>query len=141
MIQPKEIEVNGKKFVISKFPAVAGREIVAKYIPSIMPKVGDYKVNEETMFKMMKFVGVIIDNHKEPLVLVTQSLIDNHVTDWEMLCKLEVALMEYNCSFFQNGRISTFLEGIAQKVPEWILKMLMGLSDVLSKAEKQRSMN
>lgn len=141
MIQPKEIEVNGKKFIISKFPAIAGREIVAKYIPSIMPKVGDYKVNEETMFKIMKYVSVVLDNHPNPLQLSTPALIDNHVTDWEMLGKLEVAVMEYNCSFFQAGRISTFLEDIAQKIPEWILKTLTGLSALLSKVEKQRSTN
>lgn len=141
MIQPKDVEVNGKTFVISKFPAVAGREIVAKYIPSIMPKVGDYKVNEEILLKMMKFVGVPIDGIKDPLILSTQQLVDNHVTDWEMLGKLEVALMEYNCSFFQGGRISNFLDDFAQKVPQLILKTLMGLSGQLSKVEKPPSTN
>jgi hypothetical protein len=137
MIQPKEIEINGKKFIISKFSAIAGREIIAKYIPSIMPKVGDYKVNEETMLKMMKHVGVIVDSQVTPLILSTQALIDNHVSDWEMLMKLEAALMEYNCSFFQNGRISTFFEDIAQKIPQYTLKMLTVLSELSSKAEKQ----
>lgn len=141
MIQPKEIEVDRKRFVISKFSAIAGREIIAKYIPSIMPKVGDYKTNEETMFKIMKHVGVVLDNQPIPLLLTTPALIDNHVPDWEMLAKLEIAVMEYNCSFFQNGRISTFLTDVAQKVPEWTLKMLMGLSDALSKVEKLRSTN
>lgn len=138
MIQPKEIEIGGKRFVITKFPAIAGREIVAKYIPSIMPKVGDYKVNEETMLKMMKFAGVVLDGTSAPLMLTTSALIDNHVGDWEMLAKLEVALMEYNCSFFQGGRISTFFEDIAQKTPAYILKMLTGLSGLLSKVEKPR---
>lgn len=137
MIEPKEIDIDGKKFIISKFPAMAGREIIAKYIPSIMPKVGDYKVNEETLLKMMKYVGVVIEGQKNPLVLSTQALIDNHVKDWEVLAKLEIATMEYNCSFFLNGRISTFLEDIAQKLPEWIIKMLTHLSQLSSKVEKQ----
>lgn len=141
MIEPKEIEVNGKKFVISKFPAIAGREIIAKYLPSIMPKVGDYKVNEETLLKMMKYVGVVIEGQQNPLILSTQAIIDNHVKDWEMLGKLEIATMEYNCSFFLNERISTFLEDAAQKVPAWIIKMLTALSQLSSKAEKQASMN
>jgi hypothetical protein len=141
MIEPKEIEIDGKKFIISKFPAVAGREIIAKYIPSIMPKVGDYKVNEETMLKMMKYVGVVIDNSAIPIILSTQALIDNHVKNWEMLGKLEIALMEYNCSFFQSGRISTFLTDIAQKVPGWTIKMLTVLSAQLSKVEKPPSVN
>jgi len=136
MIEPKEIEVNGKKFVISKFPAIAGREIIAKYIPSIMPKIGDYKVNEETMLKMMSYVGVVIEGKKEPLILSTQPLIDNHVKDWEMLGKLEMAIMEYNCSFFLSGRISNFFEDIAQKVPAWTIKTLTALSQLSSKVEK-----
>lgn len=141
MIEPKEIEIDGKKFVISKFPAIAGREIVAKYIPSIMPKLGDYKVNEETMFKMMKYVGVILDNKPDPLMLTTQAVIDNHVKDWEMLAKIEIALVEYNCSFFLSGRISNFLEDTAQKIPAWIIKTLTLLSQLSSKAEKQVSTN
>lgn len=141
MIDPKEIDVNGKKFIISKFPAMAGREIIAKYIPSIMPKVGDYKVNEETLLKMMKYVGVVIEGQQNPLVLSTQAIIDNHVKDWEMLGKIEIAVMEYNCSFFLSGRISTFLEDIAQKVPAWVIKMLTLLSQQSSKVEKRRSKN
>lgn len=141
MIDAKEIEIDGKKFVISKFPALAGREIIAKYLPSIMPKVGDYAVNEETLLKMMKYVGIVVDEKKAPLILSTQALIDNHVKDWEMLGKLEIALMEYNCSFFLSGRVSTFLEDIAQKVPAWIIKTLTLLSQQSSKVEKRRSKN
>jgi len=141
MIEPKEIEIDGKKFIISKFPALAGREIIAKYIPSIMPKVGDYKVNEETLLKMMKYVGVVISGQQNPLILSTQAIIDNHVNDWEMLGKLEIACMEYNCSFFLSGRISTFLEDVAQKIPAWIIKMLTALSQLSSKVEKPVSMN
>lgn len=141
MIEPKEIDVNGKKFIIHKFPAMAGREIVAKYVPSIMPKLGDYKVNEEILLKMMKYVGVVIENQPTPLMLTTQAIIDNHIKDWEMLAKLEIALMEYNCSFFLTGRISIFFEDIAQKVPAWIIKMLTLLSQQSSKVEKQASTN
>ena len=53
LIQPKEIEVSGKIYRISKFPATVGREIVAKYPVSNMPKLGDYKVREEIMTKLM----------------------------------------------------------------------------------------
>jgi len=141
MIEPKEILIEGKKFIISKFPALAGREIIAKYLPSIMPKVGDYKVNEETLLKMMKFVGVIIEGNANPIMLVTEALIDNHVKNWEILLKIEHALMEYNCSFFQSGRISNFFEDIAQKVPALITKTLTDLLRPLSKAEKQPSEN
>lgn len=136
MIEPKEVIIDGKAFVLSKFPAVAGREIIAKYPISGMPKLGDYKVNEETMLKLMSFVGVPIDPTR-PLRLTSQALIDNHVGNWETLAKIEIAMMEYNCSFFQNGRVSTFLNDIAQKLPSWITKTLTVLSERSSPTEKQ----
>lgn len=136
MIEPKEILINGKTFILSKFPAIAGREIVAKYPLSGMPKLGDYKVNEETMLKLMAYVAVPIDPVK-PLLLSSRALIDNHVDSWETLAQIEIAMLEYNCSFFQDGRISTFLDDIAQKLPTWITKMWTALSVQSSQTEKQ----
>jgi len=139
LIEPKEIEVNGRKFIISKFPAITGREIIAKYPLSSMPKLGDYKVNEETMLKLMSFVAVDVAGTQ--LRLTTPALIDNHTGDWETLAKVEIAMMEYNCSFFQNGRISGFFQSFAQKVPALISKILTDCLGQLSRTEKQPSTN
>jgi hypothetical protein len=141
MIEPKEIEIDGKKFILSKFPAIAGREIVARYTGSALPKLGDYKINEEIMHKMMSYVGIKLNEHSSPLMLVTPALIDNHTGNWETLGKLEIAMMEYNCSFFLSGRVSTFFQDIAQKIPESISKILIHLSQQLSQTEKQHSTN
>lgn len=140
MLQPLDKEIDGTVFVLSKFPAVAGREIVAKYPLSGMPKLGDYKVNEETMLKLMAFVGVRQDNGAV-LQLSTRALVDNHVPSWETLAKVEWAMMEYNCSFFGNGRASTFFDGIAQKLPSMITSILTDLSLQLSAKSKQPSTN
>ena len=137
MIQPKEIEVNGKTFILSKFPAVQGREIVAKYPLSAMPKLGDYEVNEQTMLKLMAFVGVPRDNGT-PLMLTTRALVDNHAGDWETLARVEIAMMEYNVSFFGNGTASTFFETIAQKAQQFLTKTLTDLSGQSSVKAKQR---
>lgn len=112
---PKEITVKSQDgqervYIISKFPTIAGREIVAKYPVSAMPKVGDYEVNQEVMLKLMAFVAVKTDNGE--LRLTTSTLVDNHVPDWESLAKIELEMIGYNCSFFQNGKASTFLENI-----------------------------
>lgn len=137
LLEPKTIEIDGKSFIISKFPAVAGREIVTKYPLSGVPKLGDYKVNEETMLKLMNFVAVKVGDSE--IRLSTTSLVDNHAGNWETLAKIEWSMLEYNCSFFQNGRISTFLNDTAQKVPAWISKILMALSELSSQATKQPS--
>lgn len=119
LLQPKEMEIadgDGVKrtFILSKFPAVQGREIIAKYPTSAIPKLGDYAVSEETMLKLMAFVG--IKNGDQVLRLQTRALIDNHVPDWETLAKIEMGMMEYNCSFFRNGTLSVFLGDVVQKV-------------------------
>jgi hypothetical protein len=128
MLQPKEVEIENpdgttSTFVLSKFPAVQGREIVAKYPLSAMPKLGDYAVNEETMLKLMSFVGVPRETG-EPLRLTTRALVDNHCKSWETLARVEVAMMEYNVSFFGNGKGSTFFEAIALKAQAFFSQML-----------------
>lgn len=141
MIEPKEVRIPDQKgvekvFVLSKFPAIQGREIIAKYPLSAMPKLGDYAVNEETMLKLMAFVGVPRDNG-EPLMLTTRGLVDNHVGDWEQLARVEFAMMEYNVSFFANGKGSTFLEAITKKAQAFLSKTLTDLSGQLSQKGKQ----
>lgn len=140
MIEPKELPVTtqaGDKrvFLLSKFPAIQGREIIAKYPLSAMPKLGDYEVNEETMLKLMAFVAIPRESG-EPLRLTTRALVDNHVPDWETLARIEMAMLEYNVSFFGNGKGSTFLDAIAQKAQAFLSKTLTDLLAQSSQTEK-----
>ncbi len=146
MLQPKEIKVTTQAgaelaVTLSKFPAIQGREIVAKYPLSAMPKLGDYAVNEETMLKLMAFVAVTPAGADKPLQLTTRALIDNHVPDWETLARIEVAMMEYNVSFFGNGRALGSFEGIAQRGLAWIVRTLTDSLQQSSPPGKQRSKN
>lgn len=141
MLEPKEITVETQKgdkrvYILSKFPAVQGREIIAKYPLSAVPKLGDYGVNEETMLKLMAFVAVPRDEGG-PLCLTTRGLVDNHVPDWETLARIEVAMLEYNVSFFANGKGSTFLEAITAKAQAFLSQTLMDLSGQSSRKGKQ----
>lgn len=141
LIEPKEVSIPDQKgvektFILSKFPAVQGREIIAKYPLSAMPKLGDYAVNEETMLKLMAFVAVPREG-KEPLCLTTRGLVDNHCGDWEQLARVELAMMEYNVSFFGNGKGSTFLEAITKKAQAFLSQTLMDLSGQSSRKGKQ----
>ena len=140
MIEPKEIEIDGRTFILSKFPAVAGREIVAKYPLSGLPKLGDYQVNEEVMLKLMCYVG-IPSASGQPLPLSTRGLVDNHTGNWETLAKVEMAMMEYNCSFFRDGRVSNFLSGLTAALPALISKISTASSAQSSEAAKQPSTN
>lgn len=130
-----------KTFILSKFPAVAGREIVTKYPVSNIPKIGEYQQSEEVMLKLMAFVAVQPDNGSEPIRLTTRALVDNHCDDWETLAKLEWAQLEYNVSFFERARSSDFLESLTSKAAPLITKILTGLSQPSSPAGKRRSTN
>lgn len=134
LLQPKEIEINGKTYRISKFPATVGREIVAKYPVSNMPKLGDYKVSEEVMLKLMSYVEVVLPERS--IRLSTQELVNNHVPDWEVLAQLEWEMLSYNCSFLTNGKSLSFFEKLAhlaeQKISE-ILTASLGKSSARAK--------
>ena len=141
MLEPKEIMIKtqagmDKAYIISKFPAIAGREIIAKYPLSGMPKLGDYQVNEETMLKLMCYVSVKTPDGSQ-IALTTRVLIDNHVPEWETLARIEVEMMGYNCSFFQQGKISNFLDTIRANAKQSISSMLTDLLGQLSQTGKQ----
>jgi hypothetical protein len=142
MIQPKEITVKTqdgveKNYIISKFPAIQGREIIAKNPLSAMPKLGDYEVNEETMLKLMCFVAV--PNGTDTLALSTRALVDNHFPDWETLARVEVAMMEYNVSFLKGDILKSIMDKVTGKIPSIMSKILTSLSPQSSGKKSPRS--
>lgn len=140
LLEPKEIEINGGVYKIGKFPAIAGREILSKYPLSNIPKLGDYPASEEVMLKLMSFVERITPEG-QTIRLTSRALIDNHVKDWETLVKIEIASLEHNCSFFQNGKALSFLKkslGLAEAKITEILTALLAQS---LQAAKQPSEN
>lgn len=140
LIKPEEIvfkdaEGNDRKFILSNFPAVQGREIIAQYPTSGLPKVGDYGLNRDLMLKLMSYVAVDLNGTIQRLE--TEALVNNHVPDWEMLGRIEMAMMEKNCSFFRDGRSSDFLEKMAQTFLLKITETLTRLSEQSSLTEQQ----
>lgn len=111
-----------RTYVLHKFDAISGREIVAKYPMSSVPKLGDYAVNEETMFKLMAFVAVDLDSKMQ--FLTTKALITNHIPDWETLARIEWAMLEYNTSFFGDGKTLATFAGIGETLKAWITSIL-----------------
>jgi hypothetical protein len=140
LLQPKEFVVTDedgreRKFILSKFDAVAGREIVSKYPVSAMPVIGDYAVSEETMFKLMNYVA-IETSPGSLLRLGNRALINNHVGTWENLAKIEVEMMKYNCGFFRDGTASSFLDELVQKILKKISEISTRSSAPSSQTEK-----
>lgn len=144
LIQPKEIVINFEgeelKFNIGKFPATVGREIITQYPINNIPKVGSYLQSEEIMLKLMKFVERVYDD-KDPIPLVNKTLIDNHIPSWEVLIKIEAFVIDYNCSFFELGKVLSSLKEWKALAEPKNIKTLMDSLVSLLQAEKQPSKN
>lgn len=143
MIDPKEITIKDQKgierhYIISKIPyASGGREICSQFLPTAMPKVGNYQVNHDLFLKMMKYVAVVTDNGQ--LSLTTTALVDNHVPDFMTGIQLEKQMLEYNIGFFQDGKISAILGTLSKNAEPLITKILSQLQAFLSQKDEQRS--
>lgn len=145
LLQPKTETItlqNGstKDFLFSKFPAVAGREIISAYPVSNMPKLGDYGVSEATMLKLMSYVAVPVENG-DPLRLTTIELVNNHVPDWEALVAIEMGMLEYNVSFFERGAVPSFIDLLLAKAAPMLSKILTSSLQALSQANTQAGEN
>ncbi len=141
---PKEFtatDQQGKEhaYTLHKFDCVTGREIVAKYPISNMPRLGDYKVSEETMLKLMGYVSVKVGDRD--VFLSNLPLLWNHVPDWEILTAIEREMVVYNCSFFQNGKGWISLAELSQKVGQWASKISMASLAQLLAEVRQASTN
>ena len=140
MIDEKEIEVRGRKYIISKVPATVGREILFKYPTSNIPKIGDYSASNEIMLKLMSYVAAITPDGGR-IELKSQALVDNHVPNAETLILLEKEMFKYNFDFFQNGNASDFLTMLEKRTTAKGTEILTTLLAHLSQVEKQPSTN
>lgn len=140
MIEPKEIEIKGKKYIISKLPATVGREVLFKYPTSNIPKIGDYNSSQEIMLKLLSYVAVVLDDGRQ-IELNTQSLVDNHVPNAQTLILLEKEMFMYNFDFFQDGTASAFLAALEKRAIQKGSEILTTLLGQLSHQVKQPSTN
>lgn len=106
MLKPMEKEINGKIFVLSKIPAREGMQLVGKIANNLSNKLF---YDDELIDLIFAYVGVKIAKG-QVLNLSTQALINSHLDDWEQGVAVLTAMIEYNCSFLQNGMLSDYLD-------------------------------
>ena len=149
LLQPKEVKVDGKTYIISKIPAFQAREIMVKYIPTHLMNInGDYEKIKELVLKLMSYVAVKVDYKKEDgttdtrtIRLETETLINNHCPTWETLCNIESLMIDYNTSFFKDGKGLTFFQKLEFLAERKVTEILTVLSDRLLQRNKQPSGN
>ena len=141
MLEEKKITIDGKEFVISKLPAVTGREVLFKYTAGGKNILmgGDYQISEDIMKKLLSYVGVYIDGRL--IELKTEELINNHVPSAMTLIKLEKEMMSYNFDFFTPEKISAFFQKFLQLADNESMKILTALWERLLNKGEQLSTN
>jgi hypothetical protein len=146
LLEPKEIAVKDRNgndipFIIGKFPAIAGREIAAKYPTSIAALAKQWEENqygesEKIMLKAMAYVERVLPDG-ETIRLTTSALVDNHVPDGEALMRLEKELLAHNFSFFEKFCRSISSGGIMQNMLKLITSTLTNSLQQSSRQDKQ----
>ena len=137
LLEPKEVEIedkvaNVKKvFIISKIPAFQARTIMLQYVPTQLLNFNkDEAKIEEMILKLLNFVAVKAEDRV--IRLSTRDLINNHCPSFETIMQLEGLMIDYNTSFFQDGKGLSFFQRLEALATEKITGILTVLSDRLS---------
>lgn len=139
-IEPKEIQVDGKTFVISKLPATVAVEIMMRGVGNAIPKAGDFATIEAMMLKTMSYVAIRRPNIPD-LLLNSRELIDNHCPSWTTYMKVLEEMRGYNNLFLVSENLLTFCERITAMLPGKIQEMLTRVSQQSSTQSSPPSMN
>lgn len=144
MLDPKPIEIkdqdgNIRHFILHKVPAVPMREIVSKYPTANLPRIGDYATSEAVALKLLAFAHAVTPTGAIPLN--SSALVNNHCKDWEVMAQLELAMLEYNVSFFGSVKNFASWEGFLKTHLPKILSMLTASLQPLSPTDAPPSKN
>lgn len=102
----KLIETMGKVFRVLKMGVYDTRKVVMTYPLSLIPKLGDYAINESLSDLLMKYVEVEVslpDGRKHWLKLENRQLVEQHVDPMQIL-PLEIAVLDHTTGFFSSGK-------------------------------------
>jgi len=104
VLEPKEIELDGKRYIIHKFPAWSGVHLVGKIPLAVDFTHPDEELRQKVWADVFRYIAVPIAKGT-PLFLTTEALIDNHVKGWPQMLKLMKMIAEYNDGFLDDGKL------------------------------------
>ena len=109
-IEPKEIEIDGKKFIISKIPAIQAQQVYRNIMHEAKDD-GDIAMTyltEPTATELLSYSAVSDGEEWTALDSVQQINFSTQTID--ILIKLEAAMIRYNFSFLFDGTLQSVLE-------------------------------
>lgn len=140
LLEPKNLEINGYKFIISKMPCTVAQEVIFKLPTGLVPLLSQFSQAEEMAFRMLSYCErVYPDGRSVPLI--SKEIIDNHVPDIKTLFMLEQECITYNYDFFAQGKVLDFLNKGLSHVESKASAILTDLLDRLLQAGSQHSEN
>lgn len=135
LLAPKEVTINGCRFLISRMPCMTAQEVIVRIPAGILPLINQYTISEEMVVKMLSCCQRIYDD-KPSVPLISKEIINNHVPDFDTLLQLENECLKYNYDFFNQGKVLTFLAKGLSRVESRLSVILTDLLDKLLQVEK-----
>lgn len=140
LLEPKTVEINGYRFIISKMPCTVAQEVIFKLPTGLVPLISNFSQAEEMAFKMLSYCERVY-NDRPNVPLISKEIIDNHVPDFQTLMKLEQECLQYNYDFFEQGKVLSFLNKGLSLAESKASGILTDLLDKLLQAGAQHSTN
>ena len=109
-LEPKEIEIDGSRYVISRIPAIQAQQIY-RSIMQESKEDGDIAMtylSESTAVALLSYAARV-DGENDWVALENQSVINFSFPSLTNLIKLEAAMIRYNFSFLFDGTLREVL--------------------------------
>lgn len=130
----KLIELNAKRYRVSQMDVFDNRRICMTYPLNLIPKVGEYKENEDMFRLLMKYVEVDINGTW--VKLDNDELIRQNVS--AMACfELEKEVIDLTTGFFSSGKLQDYTRDIVDLVLRNVITTLMNSLEQSSPVEEQ----
>lgn len=113
-IEPKEIEIEGEKYIISKIPAIPAQQVY-RGIMQESKDDGDIALtylSSETAIALLSYAAHVVGEEKIPCD--SESQINVACPTLTKLIELEAAMIRYNFGFLFDGSLQKVLEALRE---------------------------
>ena len=114
-INPEDVDIGGKTFVISTIPCIPAHQIFMSAIGPLQQ--GRFEdIPRDTVLRLMSYVAVRLENGTA-IPLSSEAWVNEHVSDLFTLISLEARMISRNFSFLSDGRLQRLLETAMGQAP------------------------
>jgi hypothetical protein len=134
LLEPKKVEIEDQvaniknTYVISKIPAFAAMGLMVQDLPALVLNINSGNREKIEKFTLEVLSYVAIEKDGQTIRLTTKALIDNHCPSFETISLLLAQMIDYNTSFFRDGRSLSFLKRLEALATAKVTEILTTLS-------------